>query len=472
MPRLGLAVLLIFFLAMVTVPYWVSALGIPQELRVFPGMELGLDLKPPFRLYSQDGAEVTGFFDTAELGTTTYRVNLFGWLPLTKVVIDVVPLIRVYPGGQSIGVLLSADGLVVSQVGGVLGVDGKEYFPAQDGGIQAGDILLSIEGHTLRRPEQVTQLVNSLADQKRTLRVVVRRQNRTLTLDVQPVKTQQVDVFGRISNHYLLGIYLEDPAAGVGTMSFYHGDTGRFGALGHTITDSLGRPLRIAAGTIVEASIDSIRQGSRGDPGEKIGFFHSEQSILGTIDSNSDFGIFGQLKGDIPHGAFSAPVPVAFVHQVRVGPAEIYTVLSGNRVERFSVEIIKVTNQTRPGDKGMVIQVTDERLLRETGGIIQGMSGSPILQNGMLVGAITHVFVNDPTRGYGSFAEWMVYEAGLVNELPAKQSFSREGFFLQVEKELIESLVSITQVQLNVNLTVVGRGRNGVKNTCTWSNRL
>lgn len=438
--RVGLVVLLLLGATMLTVPYWASALGIPQELRVFPGMELALDLKPPFRLHNKDGVEVVGLFETKELGSSTYRVSLFGWLPITNVVIDVVPLIRVYPGGQSIGVLLSTDGLIVSQVGGVLGLDGAEYFPAKEGGVQPGDVLLSIEGHSLRRPEQVSQLVNSLAESKKSLQVVIRRQNKTITLDIQPAKTRQVDIFGRISINYLLGIYLEDPAAGVGTMSFYHGETGRFGALGHTITDSLGRPLRIVSGSIVEASIEGIRQGTKGSPGEKVGFFHAEQDILGTIDSNSGFGIFGNLRGGIPLGAFSEPIPVAFSHQVQVGPAEIYTVLTGNRVERFQVEITKVSNQTKPGDKGMVIQVTDPRLLEATGGIIQGMSGSPILQNGMLVGAITHVFVNDPTRGYGSFAEWMVYEAGLVSELPAKQSFSREGFFLHIEKELRESL--------------------------------
>ncbi len=268
------------------------------------------------------------------------------------------------------------------------------------------------------------------------------RSNRTLTLKVEPIASS---IFGQQTPTYLLGIYLEDPAAGVGTMSFYDKDTGRFGALGHMITDSRGRPMTIAKGSIVEATIDSIRYGSKGSPGEKVGFFNGDQDVMGIIDSNTSFGIFGQLEGTVPQSAFAEPVPVAFAHQVRLGPAEIYTVLQGSRIERFAVEIVKVANQTRPGEKGMVIEVTDERLLRETGGIIQGMSGSPILQNGMLVGAITHVFVNNPTKGYGSFAQWMVYEAGLgqVQEIPAKQSVSREGFFLHVEKDFITIADSI-----------------------------
>ena len=411
--RVVLTVMLACVLLLSTVPYWVSAVGIPSELKVFPGMELSLDLRPPLRIHSQDGLEVTGLLDTENLGSRVYRVSLFGWLPLTKVVVDVVPLVEVYPGGQSIGVLLSAEGLVISELGAVVDLEGRERYPARDAGIRPGDILLSIEGHPTRRPELVSQLVNSLAPEKRFLNLEVKRDDRILTLTVEPAKALQTSIFGQSSYQYLLGILLEDPAAGVGTLSFFDPKTGRFGALGHTITDSLGRPVTISKGTIVEAAINSIRYGSRGAPGEKIGFFHGEQNILGTIDSNSSLGIYGQLVGSLAKSAFTEPVPVAFAHQVRTGPAEMYTVLEGTNIERFSVEIVKVVNQTRPGEKGMVVEVTDERLLKETGGIIQGMSGSPLIQNGMLVGAITHVFVNNPTRGYASFAEWMIYEAGL-----------------------------------------------------------
>lgn len=421
--------ILVCFIILFTAPYWATAVGIPQELKVFPGMDLCLDLKPPLGLYDREGAEITGFFDTEELGTNTYLVNLFGWLPLTELVVDVVPLVEVFPGGQSIGVLLSSDGLIVNQIGAVRGIDGKDYFPARDGGIKPGDVLLAIEDRPLRRPESVSEIINALASEGRALNFTVRRGNKILNCQVKPIRTSQLDIFGQTNLTYMLGIYLEDPAAGVGTLSFYDQNTRRYAALGHTINNSLGRPIEIARGSIVEASIDSIRSGTRGSPGEKVGFFHGEQNVLGTIDSNTNFGIFGQLRGEFQHDSFTKPVPVAFCHQVETGPAEIYTVLKGNKVECFSVDIIKVSNQTKPSDKGLIIQVTDEYLLKETGGIIQGMSGSPILQNGMLVGAITHVFVNDPTKGYGSFAEWMIYEAGLVEELPTKQSVSREVFF-------------------------------------------
>lgn len=219
--RVVLTVMLACVLLLSTVPYWVSAVGIPSELKVFPGMELSLDLRPPLRIHSQDGLEVTGLLDTENLGSRVYRVSLFGWLPLTKVVVDVVPLVEVYPGGQSIGVLLSAEGLVISELGAVVDLEGRERYPARDAGIRPGDILLSIEGHPTRRPELVSQLVNSLAPEKRFLNLEVKRDDRILTLTVEPAKALQTSIFGQSSYQYLLGILLEDPAAGVGTLSFF-----------------------------------------------------------------------------------------------------------------------------------------------------------------------------------------------------------------------------------------------------------
>ncbi|NLJ80366.1 MAG: hypothetical protein GX335_05015, partial [Firmicutes bacterium] len=311
LPRVGLVALLCLLLIVSAIPFLIYWSGVPRQLKVFPGMELSLELRPPLRLYDADGREVKGPFNTDQLGASTYQVSLFGWLNLSRVVVDVVPLIRVYPGGQSIGVLLSTEGLIVNQVGGVVGLDGKEHFPAKDGGILPGDVMLSVEGYKLRRPEQVSQLINLLAEQKNVLKIQVRRGTRTFICEVQPVKSRQTDLLGGDSYTYLLGIFLEDPAAGVGTMSFYDQYSGRFGALGHTITDSLGRPIRIAGGSIVEANIDSVRQGSKGSPGEKLGFFHGEQDVLGSIDSNSPFGIFGQLTQIPLNSNFPEPLPVA-----------------------------------------------------------------------------------------------------------------------------------------------------------------
>src|SRR5690606_21887841 len=151
----------------------------------------------------------------------------------------------------------------------------------------------------------------------------VKRGDSILNLAVEPAKTWQTNIFGQSSQQYLLGILLEDPAAGVGTLSFFHPETGRFGALGHTVTDSLGRPVQINKGTIVEASIDSIAYGTRGTTGEMVGFFHAEHNIMGIIDSNSPLGTYGQLVRNTARSAFSRPIPVALTHHVKVGPAEM-----------------------------------------------------------------------------------------------------------------------------------------------------
>lgn len=218
--------------------------------------------------------------------------------------------------------------------------------------------------------------------------------------------------------HLRLGVYLEDTAAGVGTLSFYHPASGRYAALGHMVTDSrTGEQAIINNGRIVPALIAGIRRGSKGQPGEKIGLFQERAPSLGIITKNSSIGIFGELTNLV---ASNQPtLPVAMAHEVELGPAYIRTVIDGDKVEQFDVKIVKVNKQTKPGIKGMVIEITDPRLLEITGGIVQGMSGSPIIQNQKLVGVITHVFVNDPTRGYGVFAEWMVHEAGLFAQDPA-----------------------------------------------------
>ena len=420
-------ILLVFFALSPTFASWA---GIPSQIRVFPGSEYSLYIHLPFRLTDKNGADVTGpkrLFSliSDEIGSHEFQVKLFGIFPVKEMIVDVVPQVQVYPGGHSIGVLLNEQGLMVSQVVSVRGIDGREYKPAIEAGIKEGDILLSIAGHSVRKPEQVSAIVNMVAEPGKPVEIIIERAGRQMKFDITPILSLREDIYENRYQAYMLGLIIEDPAAGVGTLSFYDPATGRYGALGHTITDSNGRDLQINNGTIVEASIDSIKQGYRGVPGEKLGTFQNESDILGNVDKNTTFGIYGILNRIPKHPFFKEPIPVALAHQVKTGPAEIYTVIQGNRIEKFEIEIIKVANQRAPSDKGLVIEVVDKRLLNTTGGIVQGMSGSPIVQNGMLVGAVTHVFVNDPTRGYGNLIEWMVYEAGLTSEAALNESLER-----------------------------------------------
>jgi stage IV sporulation protein B len=191
-------------------------------------------------------------------------------------------------------------------------------------------------------------------------------------------------------------------------MTFYHKESNKFGALGHGIADiDTGKLLNVDKGLVMNAKISDVEQGKKGTPGEIKGVFYKTDDILGEIYDNNDYGIYGILKenNEIKN---REPIPIGYKDEVEVGKAYILSTLDDNKIEKYEIEILKAEPQEKAAQKSMVVKVTDEKLLNKTGGIIQGMSGSPIIQNGRLIGAITHVFVNDPTKGYGLYIEWML----------------------------------------------------------------
>ena len=205
---------------------------------------------------------------------------------------------------------------------------------------------------------------------------------------------------------------MRDKTAGIGTLTFYDENTGIFGALGHGITDiDTGELLKIENGKIMSARISEIEQGSKGSPGEIKGAFYETQDALGDITSNTEFGIYGKLYKKNLDNNKSKPLPVGFQEEVKEGKAYILTTINDNKVQKYEIEIVKAQNQPFPEQKSMIIRITDKKLLQKTGGIVQGMSGSPIIQDGKLIGAVTHVFVNDPTKGYGIYIDWMLEQA-------------------------------------------------------------
>lgn len=335
---------------------------------------------------------------------------------------------EVLPGGQSIGVLVQSEGVTVVGISDILDQSGAKTNPGVDAGIKPGDIILKIDGIPVKGEEEVKDTVARAGAAGRSLTVEYRRGQEVATTNVTPVYCSE-------TMRYRIGLFIKDGVVGVGTMTFYEPKSKIFGALGHLITDGeTSRPVEISNGKIVDASVQGIHRGRRGQPGEKIGMFSNEGKISGTIKRNTRLGIYGfmQIEPDFITGAV---VPVAAADQVHAGTAEIFTVLKGDKVERFTVEIVKVNPQARDG-KGMVLKVNDPRLIEETGGIIQGMSGSPVIQDGMLAGAVTHVFVNDPTRGYGVLAELMIKEAANLNE-ETGQLHKQAGFLILVEMVLL-----------------------------------
>jgi stage IV sporulation protein B len=374
--------------------------------------------------------------ESVRLGKADLEFRLFGIIPLRKTSIDVLPQLKVVPGGHSIGVVLHSQGVLVVGYSPVEGQDSRVHIPAKEANISIGDTILSINGQPMQSDNQVAEIINQMGQEGRTVDMLVKRNGQTMNLAVKPVLCAE-------TKRYRIGLFVRDSAAGVGTMTFYDPKSGAYGALGHIITDSdTNQPIDVEQGKIVSASISGIQHGRRGHPGEKIGVFIDEENMLGNIRKNSNFGIFGSLNQPLANSTTKdQAISVASMSQVKIGPAEILTVVDGQNIERFSIEIQKVTLQDTPETKGMVIKITDPRLLEKTGGIIQGMSGSPIIQEEKLVGAVTHVFVHDPTREYGCFIDWMLMEAGVLGKQRAGiDRFQLFAFALQRTPETITAI--------------------------------
>lgn len=398
-----------------------SAFHLPAHVLLLPGQEWGIEVgrwltivegsAGPLSLEASQGRSwlVRG----TELGSGHLQLRLFGLLPLRTVQVNVVPELSVVPGGQAIGVLISSRGLVVAQTSQVVDPDGVVHHPARDAGLLVGDIVVEVGGVQVLSVEQVQEIVNQHGRRGEPVSVVVVRHGARLRRTIRPVPVTVRDG-GGVRTVYRLGLRLEQPAAGVGTLTFYEPDGLQFAGLGHMITDGLNNRVEVNDGRIVEAVIHGIQQGARGFPGEKIGVFDGAQGEMGVVQKNTPYGIYGVLHEEPRHRYIDYPVPVALAHEVKPGDAVMLTVVNGQTVQAFGMRILQVHPNRRHDGRGLVIEVTDERLLEATRGIIQGMSGSPILQDGKLVGAVTHVFVNDPTRGYGILAEWMAYEAGIM----------------------------------------------------------
>jgi len=221
-------------------------------------------------------------------------------------------------------------------------------------------------------------------------------------------------VVSKKDENYKIGLWVRDSVAGVGTLTFYHKESGKFGALGHPITDmDTNTIMSVGKGEIVDSNIVSVRKGAKGSPGELRGIFTDSDKTLGIIRLNTSVGVFGEGNDNLICNNYNKPMKVGFKDEVKVGKAQILTTIDGEEPELFDIVIEKLLNQQEPNGKSMIIKVTDPLCIEKTGGIIQGMSGSPIIQNNKIVGAVTHVLVNKPDTGYGIYMDWMINEANI-----------------------------------------------------------
>lgn len=293
------------------------------------------------------------------------------------------------PGGESIGVRMDVAGVLIVDLEGA----------AEYSGLKKGDKIIAVDGIEVSNAQEVQKLVNHI---RSSIELTVERNGSSRKYTIVPQKSDS-------DNTYRLGIWIKDKTAGIGTLTYYDTDNMTFGALGHPILDSeTGTTLDIEKGELLSSEIIGIEKGTSGIPGEIQGVFKTPDRPLGELIKNTDYGIFGTA---VDMTSQKEAVPIAYQSQVKEESAYILTTLEDNTVRKYDVEIEKKEKQTCADTKSMVIHVTDKRLIEKCGGIVQGMSGSPIIQNGRLIGAITHVFVEDPTRGYAVYIEWMLEQS-------------------------------------------------------------
>lgn len=329
-------------------------------------------------------------------GETKLTVKLLG-IPVKNIIVTSAEEKLLIPGGESIGVMLYTNGALVV---GLMEVAGTN--PAGEAGLKPGDIIDKVNGVTIKDAQHLSELVEENGEQELVLGVI--RDEKSIELKITP---RRDDTDGALR----LGAWVRDSTLGVGTLTYIDPEEKSFGGLGHAITDyDTGSLLNVKDGKIVLSDIVEIVKGETGEPGELKGYFSMQGDVLGKIEQNTQFGIYGELEDDDILNSQKA-YPAASRSEVEKGEAKLLCTLDDTGIKEYTCEVTKISKQNSPDQKSFTIKITDEELLDRTGGIVQGMSGSPIIQNGKIIGAVTHVFVDDPTQGYGIYIDWMLEQS-------------------------------------------------------------
>ena len=312
--------------------------------------------------------------------------------------------LRLYPGGIPFGIKFITDGVLVVGFCDV-NTGSSKAEPSSDAGLRVGDRIVAVNGKKLSSAEELSAIVEQCGGKALSL---------TYTRDGRERSTSLTPIFSKRENCYKSGLYVKDNGAGIGTVSYIVPNSLEFGGLGHGVCEGeSGALMPIARGSVCGVGIDGVVRGQSGTPGELRGHFKAGKS--GTLLKNSDCGVFG-IFAKLPQGLPSEPLPLGLRDEIREGRAYIWSTLDGSTPQKYEIEISNINTKASAG-KCFTVKITDEKLLQKSGGIVQGMSGSPIIQNGKLVGAVTHVLINDPTTGYGIFIENML-AAGQTSVMP------------------------------------------------------
>lgn len=390
--------------------YVLVIINIPDEITIFEGENLSLKTIFGIALHSEDEVlEVlsnSGEKTINKIGNETLSVSLFDKLFIKSVDVSVLSRTTVIPVGNIAGVKLYTNGVLVVGMSEIEGEDSKTYKPYENTGIEEGDTIIKINDNLISSTDDLIEKVNMSKGEKVEIEYI--HDEETKECSITPVKTNKEE--------YKLGLWVRDSAAGVGTVTFYEPSTQSFGALGHGITDiDTGDLLNIASGEFVTAQVLNIKKGENGNPG-KIQGTVEEQKTIGDITKNTEFGIYGKIQ-DLSSLNIdtSKEMEVAMREEIELGKATILCSLDNQTVKEYEIEITKIYRDNNYNNKSMEIKVTDKNLIEKTGGIIQGMSGSPIVQNGKFVGAVTHVLVNSSTEGYAIFGDLMLKQSKEIN---------------------------------------------------------
>lgn len=364
---------------------------IPDEIFVYADEETDWETFFQEPLISYDET-----VEVSQNGSYQIRCKWLGVLPLKTIKVHTVEKQEVLVSGSPVGIYMETKGVLVIDSGEITDREGIRRTPAEHI-IQSGDYICEIDGKVLTGKRQLMQLVRENQGEPMELQVI--RHQETIKLEMTPVETED--------GSYKLGIWVRDNIQGIGTLTYVE-PNGTFGALGHGISDAdTGERLEISDGDLYRADILSIRKGTAGTPGELLGVInYREENRIGTICGNSQYGIRGQMEPG-KYTESMKKIPTGLKQEIQTGKAEIRCDI-GDGIREYQCEILEIDSNARDTNKCFVLRITDDDLLSRTGGIVQGMSGSPVLQNGKLIGAITHVFVNDPTKGYGIFIENMM----------------------------------------------------------------
>lgn len=422
--RLLLFTITVFIVILILSPFFMAKIFLPKEIHLIQGKEHTFKFNLPVEANVLDEGELVLNINnkpvsenininlakkfsvlSENIGSVNVELKLLGIIPIKTVKVDIISDMQVVPCGNTVGVRISTNGIMVLGTGYVKGEDDAEYEPSKDI-VKSGDLILQANDVQLDTKEQLIEQVEK--SEGKPVNLKIKRENEIIQTSVQPIKSNEDKL-------YKIGVWVRDSTQGIGTITYYNPNSKNFGALGHGILDvDTSQLMSVKEGTITQSQITSVKKGKKGSPGELIGNILGDNT-LGNIKINTKYGIYGTINNRIDKSLPIETMVIGLQQEVHEGNAKIRTNILGNEIKEYDIKIESVNKFSHDDSKGMVIKITDPILLENTNGIVQGMSGSPIIQDGKLIGAVTHVFVQDPTKGYGIFIENMIKQEININ---------------------------------------------------------